>query len=109
MVEEQLRSWLGQIRRFNDVHRQIGPYVRLAKLFDFLLDWDITAWNEPAADHFQRLRADRVRIGSQDLKIACIAPANDGCCSRSRAISSRCRGCEWRIGYNRREINGKFI
>jgi tRNA(fMet)-specific endonuclease VapC len=77
VVEEQLRSWLGQIRRFNDVHRQIGPYVRLAKLFDFLLDWDITAWNEPAADHFQRLRADRVRIGSQDLKIACIALAND--------------------------------
>jgi tRNA(fMet)-specific endonuclease VapC len=77
VVEEHLRSWLGQIRRVNDVHRQIAPYVRLGKLLDFLLDWSIVDWNTPAADHFRRLRADRVRIGSQDLKIACIALAND--------------------------------
>jgi tRNA(fMet)-specific endonuclease VapC len=77
VVEEHIRGWLARIRRVNDVHRQIAPYLRLAKLFDFLLEWDIAPWTEPAADHFKRLRAERIRIGSQDLKIACIALAND--------------------------------
>jgi tRNA(fMet)-specific endonuclease VapC len=77
VVEEHLRAWLGQIRRANDVHRQIVPYMKLGKLIDFLFNWHIVGWNEPAADHFKRLRAARVRIGSQDLKIACITLAND--------------------------------
>lgn len=34
-------------------------------------------WNEPAADHFKRLRKSGVRIGTQDLKIACTALAHD--------------------------------
>jgi tRNA(fMet)-specific endonuclease VapC len=34
-------------------------------------------WNEPAANVFSRLRASRVRIGTQDLKIAAMALAND--------------------------------
>lgn len=34
-------------------------------------------WNEPAADHFVRLRKSHLRIGTQDLKIACTALAHD--------------------------------
>ncbi len=37
-VEEQLRAWLAQIHRVGEVHRQIAPYQRLAKLIDFLGD-----------------------------------------------------------------------
>jgi tRNA(fMet)-specific endonuclease VapC len=77
VIEEHLLAWLAQIRRVRDVHRQVVPYARLGKLLDFLLGWPIIVWNEAAADHFQRLRADRIRIGSQDLKIACIALASD--------------------------------
>ncbi|MFN0019397.1 MAG: hypothetical protein ACKVP0_14120 [Pirellulaceae bacterium] len=40
-------------------------------------EWDIVGWNEPAADEFKRLRTARVRIGTQDLKIASLALAND--------------------------------
>src|SRR5262245_25833421 len=76
-IEEHLRSWLAQIRRHTDVHRQVMPYMRLDRLLAYLLSAKIVVWNEPAADHFKRLRADRVRIGSQDLKIACIALATD--------------------------------
>lgn len=76
-VEEQLRGWLAQIRRASSVHRQIVPYVRLVKLVEFLRDWQIVPWNEPAADTFSRLRSLRVRIGTQDLKIASIALVND--------------------------------
>ncbi len=76
-VEEQLRAWLAQIHRVVDVSRQIAPYQRLVKLIDFLGDWTIVEWDEPAADAFRRLRAGRVRIGTQDLKIAATAIAED--------------------------------
>lgn len=76
-VEEQLRAWLAQIRRVRTPHRQIAPYTRLTKLLDFLGGWNIVEWNQPAADQFEELRSQRLRIGSQDLKIASIAVAND--------------------------------
>ncbi|MGI8979300.1 MAG: type II toxin-antitoxin system VapC family toxin [Pirellulaceae bacterium] len=76
-LEEQFRGWLALIRRVNDVHKQIVPYLRFQNLIAFLRNWEIVGWNEPAADEFKRLRAARVRIGTQDLKIASIALAND--------------------------------
>jgi tRNA(fMet)-specific endonuclease VapC len=77
VIEEHLRSWLAQIHRATDVHRQIVPYLRLRKVIEFLVGATIVDWNEPAADHFVRLRYLRNRVGSQDLKIACIALANN--------------------------------
>jgi tRNA(fMet)-specific endonuclease VapC len=76
-IEGFLRGWLAAIRRNNDPHRQIRPYRRLKNAFTRLREWPIVDWNEPAANGFKRLRAARVRIGTQDLKIACIALAND--------------------------------
>ena len=76
-VEEQLRAWLAEIRRVRDAHRQIVPYRRLATVIDFLPSWPIIDWNEPAADALRHLRAGRIRIGTQDPKIAAIALANE--------------------------------
>ena len=73
VVEEQLRAWLAQIHRVTDVHQQIVPYLRLHRVLDFLRDWKVIVWNEPAADVFKRLRKERVRIGTLDLKIASLA------------------------------------
>lgn len=86
VVEEQLRGWLAAIHRVRDVHKQIVPYLRLAKLVGFFGDWPVVAWNEPAADHFARLRRSRIRIGTQDLKIAAIALANDATLLSSNLI-----------------------
>jgi tRNA(fMet)-specific endonuclease VapC len=77
VVEEHLRGWLAQIRRVPDVHKQIFPYIRLQKFMEFARDWQIVGWNEPAADIFKRLRKNRIRIGTQDLKIAAITLANE--------------------------------
>lgn len=77
-VEEQLRAWLAQIHRVTDVGRQIAPYQRLVKLIDFLGDWIIVEWDERPAANFRRLRAARVRIGTQDLKIAATTIAREG-------------------------------
>ena len=42
-----------------------------------LSDWEIVPFEERAADQFARLRRQRIRIGSMDLKIAPIALVND--------------------------------
>ena len=34
-VEEQMRGWLGLIRRYPDVHRQVPSYERLIRLLNF--------------------------------------------------------------------------
>jgi tRNA(fMet)-specific endonuclease VapC len=76
-IEEQLRGWLAKLHRERDPHRLIRPYLRLTRVFTFLREWPILEWNAAAADEFVRLRSSRLRIGSQDLKIACIALAHD--------------------------------
>ncbi len=72
-AEEQLRGWLAKINRQRTPHEQIPPYDRLRKLLDFLRPFSLIAFDGQAADEFERLRKAKVRIGSMDLKIACIA------------------------------------
>ncbi len=72
-AEEQLRGWLGKIHRLRTVHQQIPAYEHLLKLLDFLGEIPIVPFGVQAADEFDRLRRRKLRIGSMDLKIACIA------------------------------------
>lgn len=76
-VEEQLRGWLAEIHRLADPHRQILAYERLQDRIDFFAAWTVLPWDTAAADLFVRFRRERVRIGSMDLKIACITLAHD--------------------------------
>lgn len=76
-AEEQLRSWLKQIRRNTGIDKQVFPYDRLLRLLETLAAWEIARLGQPAAEEFKQLRAQRVRIGTQDLKIAAIAIASD--------------------------------
>ena len=76
-VEEQLRAWLAQIHRIRDVHQQVSPYDRLVRLLETLGEWDVAKWSNEAASEFARLRRERIRIGTQDLKIAALAIVND--------------------------------
>lgn len=72
-AEEQLRGWLAEINRQRMPHKQIPAYERLQGLLVFLRPFSLLAFDESAADEFDRLRRMKVRIGSLDLKIACIA------------------------------------
>jgi len=72
-VEEQVRGWLAEINRWRQLHKQIPAYERFAVLFDFLSNWEIAQFDQRAADKCEGLRKQRVRIGTQDLKIASIA------------------------------------
>jgi tRNA(fMet)-specific endonuclease VapC len=76
-LEEQMRGWLAQLKRCRDARSQIPTCERLANLFRFFADWEILVLTDRAVDEFERLRKQRVRIGTPDLKIAAIALAHD--------------------------------
>lgn len=76
-VEEQMRGWLAEINRHHDPHRQISSYAKLQQQIEVFADWFILPWDDEAAELFLQFRAEGVRIGTMDLKIACIALAHD--------------------------------
>ena len=71
--EEHMRGWLAGIRRARDVADQVRPYDQLIRLVHFFRAWEILRFSEDSAARFVSLRQQRVRIGTQDLKIAAIA------------------------------------
>src|SRR5437016_2730594 len=76
-VTEELSGWVVAINKRSDVSDQVPLYDRLQKLWFHLRDWTIERFDERAADRFKALRKQKIRIGSQDLKIASIALVND--------------------------------
>lgn len=72
-VEECFKGWLAAIHRAGQPQDQISPYRQLLTFIDFIAEWDITLFDVVAADCFAELRRRRIRIGTQDLKIAAIA------------------------------------
>ena len=76
-VEEQLRGWLAEIHRLTDPHRQIAAYDRLQRRLDFFAAWVVLPWDSDSADLFAGFRRQGVRLGTMDLKIACIVLAHD--------------------------------
>jgi len=71
-VEEQTRSWLALINRYSDVRRQVTYYDRFVSSLRFFAKWHLLAFDDRAADEFNRLRDERVRISTTDLKIAAV-------------------------------------
>jgi tRNA(fMet)-specific endonuclease VapC len=71
--EEHMRGWLAGIRRAREVADQAMPYDQLINLVRFFQAWEILRFGENSAARFSSLRQQRVRIGTQDLKIASIA------------------------------------
>lgn len=76
-AEEQLRGWMAELHRVSDPRRQIALYRKLRERIEFYERWSVLDWDEDAAAIFARLRSERVRIGTQDLKIASIVLSHD--------------------------------
>lgn len=70
--EEQMRGWLAAINKLPAGDRQVVPYDALAEFLAFYRGWDLLRFDQLAAKEFERPRAERVRIGTMDLKIAAI-------------------------------------
>jgi tRNA(fMet)-specific endonuclease VapC len=76
-VEEQLRGWLARIAAIADVDAQVGAYAELGERVNFLASFTFLPWDRDAALLFKQFRKQGVRIGTMDLKIACIALGRD--------------------------------
>lgn len=76
-VEESLRGWLAAIRRQTDPRNQIAAYQRLVRQVEIFASWLVLPWDDDAADRFDSLKSLRPKVGTQDLKIACICLAHD--------------------------------
>ncbi len=72
-----MRGWLAVIHREPKPRRQITSYERLRRPFDFYAQLNVLPWDDAAAREFERLRSEKVRIPTMDLKIACIALVHD--------------------------------
>lgn len=78
-AEEQLRGWLSLIRkRTGDTPQKLAwAYSGLNAAMNQLKTFERLAFDEAAGEHFWQLREQKVRIGTQDLRIACVALTRD--------------------------------
>jgi tRNA(fMet)-specific endonuclease VapC len=72
--EEQIRGRLAVARRSND---EVLAYLRLRETVEYFCQMNVLDFDIGAATKFQQLRQQRIRIGTQDLRIAAIALVND--------------------------------
>lgn len=68
-----MRGWMPEIKRRREFHEQVVAYDRLAEVFDFFKKWQLLPFDARAANECRLLQQQKVRIGTQDLKIAAIA------------------------------------
>ena len=72
--EEQWLAWLAQAR---SMQQQIERYQRLKLMVQSYQKVILFDFDRQAADEFERLQKQRLRVGTMDLKIAAIALAHD--------------------------------
>jgi tRNA(fMet)-specific endonuclease VapC len=72
-VEERMRGWLAVIAKEKSALRQVVGYRELALLLEFYQEFEIVPFDEAAAQQFDDLRRQKLRIGTMDLKIAATA------------------------------------
>jgi tRNA(fMet)-specific endonuclease VapC len=71
--EEQVRGWLAVIRRSPTPTTLIRDYGKLAATRRFFSDLPVLDFTDAAAEQYARLWAQKLRVGTQDLRIAAIA------------------------------------
>ena len=76
-IEEQLRGWLSFIKSQLSVTRLVDAYRELEIALHFSHAFRVVPFDLGAADSFAALKRQRIRIGTQDLKIAAMVLAND--------------------------------
>ncbi|MFM7887547.1 MAG: type II toxin-antitoxin system VapC family toxin [Pseudanabaena sp.] len=77
-VEEQLRGRLAQISELKDGESKSSAYQLLTNTVLLLSEFDVLQYDAKAREVYQFLKLQRLRVGTQDLRIASIAIAYDG-------------------------------
>ena len=76
--EEQIRGRLAQVHRAKTDSQQIIAYLRLRETLTYYSQIRVLDFDEKAIQQFQQLRQQKIRVGTQDLRIASIALVKDG-------------------------------
>lgn len=76
-VQERVEGWLKEIHATPDPQRQTDAYREFYRLIEVYAAWTVLPWDEDAAALFHSYRKQGIRIGTMDLKIACIAMTHD--------------------------------
>jgi tRNA(fMet)-specific endonuclease VapC len=71
--EEQMRGWMAYLAKAKTFEQQVERYNKLQTMLRRYRDTDLLGFDEAALREFKRLQAQRIRIGTMDLKIAAIA------------------------------------
>jgi tRNA(fMet)-specific endonuclease VapC len=76
-VEESLRGRLAAIARAPDGAARVSRYGYLLDTLQLFQQFPVAPFDQAAENHFQQLRSLRLRIGTQDLKIAAVVLAHN--------------------------------
>jgi len=71
-VEEHLRGRLNIVKKYNATARQVQAYQMLNVTLNYFHDINILDFDQAAHTQFEDLRRQKIRIGTQDLRIAAI-------------------------------------
>ncbi len=71
--EEQTRGWLAYAARSRETAHQVKAYGRLKKHLLTYAGFEVLDFDPAAAKAFDRIRREKLRVGTSDLKIAAIA------------------------------------
>jgi tRNA(fMet)-specific endonuclease VapC len=70
---EQMMGWNAFISKAKDLPGVVRGYTQLFKVLSNFAEAQLVLFDDSAADVFKNLKAQRVRIGTMDLRIAAIA------------------------------------
>lgn len=71
-VEEQLRGWLRAIRRAPSGSKLVWAYAGLRATLGYFNSVHLLDFDQAAYARYEELRRQKIRIGTQDLRIAAI-------------------------------------
>src|SRR5215475_2731355 len=77
-VGEDLSGWLPACRRAKDGAERVKAYARLERAQEFYQRMGCLPFDDIAAEIFDHLRAQKIRIGANDLAIAAITLSVSG-------------------------------
>ena len=77
-VEEQLRGRLAQVSEIKDGENQSNAYQLLTDTILMLSEFDVLQYDAKARVIYQLLKMQRIRVGTQDMRIASIVIAYNG-------------------------------
>ena len=77
-AEEQLRGWLKAIRRASSGSRLVWAYAGLRAALGYFNSVHLLDFDQAAYARYEELRRQKIRIGTQDLRIAAIVLSVEG-------------------------------